>query len=237
MFTPAPRLIDPHSSGLPAGRALDSIDTWLFDMDNTLYPASANLFAQIDRKMEAYVGNLLGLSTAEARAVQKRYFHEHGTTLRGLMLSHNVEPTHFLDYVHDIDMGVLTPDPRLPAALARLPGRKIIFTNGDVAYANRVLAALQIDHCFEAIHDIHAMAYHPKPDARAYSGLCERFGIAPEAALFADDMAHNLMPAKALGMLTVWVNNGSERGAHSASADFIDIEIHDTADWLEKVTA
>ncbi len=239
MALPAPRLLHPGAAptGLPPGRAIASIDAWLFDMDNTLYPASANLFAQIDRKMEAYVGNLLGLSREEARAVQKRYFHEHGTTLRGLMLSHNVDPKHFLDFVHDIDMSVLSADPRVPAALARLPGRKIVFTNGDLAYAERVLDALGLGRAFEAVHDIHAMDYHPKPAMRAYSGLCEQLEVAPETALFVDDMAHNLLPAKTLGMTTVWVNNGSERGDHAASAAFIDVEIHDVADWLEELTA
>ena len=229
MHHPVSRLLNPDMPQVD----LSMVQTWLFDMDNTLYPSSADLFAQIDRKMEAYVGNLLGLSRDEARAVQKRYFHEHGTTLRGLMLSHAVEPSHFLDFVHDIDMTVLTPEPRLRASLQRLPGRRIVFTNGDVDYAARVLAALRIDDCFEAVHDIHAMHYLPKPDPRAYSGLCTRFGVDPATALFADDMAHNLGPAKALGMQTVWVNNGSERGDHAASAAMIDIEIHDLADWLE----
>ena len=232
MHHPVSRLLNPDMPQVD----LSMVQTWLFDMDNTLYPSSADLFAQIDRKMEAYVGDLLGLSRDEARAVQKRYFHEHGTTLRGLMLSHAVEPSHFLDFVHDIDMTVLTPEPRLRASLQRLPGRRIVFTNGDVDYAARVLAALRIDDCFEAVHDIHAMHYLPKPDPRAYSGLCTRFGVDPATALFADDMAHNLGPAKALGMRTVWVNNGSERGDHAASAAMIDIEIHDLADWLETLS-
>jgi putative hydrolase of the HAD superfamily len=231
MHPTAPRVLHPEASAVD----LSAIRTWLFDMDNTLYPSSANLFAQIDRKMEAYVGRLLGLSRDEARGVQKRYFHEHGTTLRGLMLSHNVDPAHFLDFVHDIDMSVLTADPRLRASLLRLPGRRMVFTNGDVDYAGRVLRALEIDDCFEAVHDIHAMHYLPKPDPRAYAGLCARFAIDPATALFADDMAHNLAPAKALGMTTVWVNNGSERGDHAASAEMIDIEIHDVADWLQEV--
>ena len=231
MNQPVSRLLHPDAAPVD----LSHVETWLFDMDNTLYPASANLFAQIDRKMEAYVGTLLGLSREEARVVQKRFFHEHGTTLRGLMLSHNVDPVHFLDFVHDIDMGVLTPDPRLPLALERLPGRKLVFTNGDVDYAGRVLGVLGIADCFEAVYDIHAMGYLPKPDARAYAGICERHGIDPATALFADDMAHNLLPAKALGMTTVWVNNGSEWGNHAASAAAIDIEIHDVADWLEEI--
>ncbi|MGQ5702395.1 pyrimidine 5'-nucleotidase [Sandaracinobacteroides sp. A072] len=216
---------------------LASVDAWLFDMDNTLYPARANLFAQIDRRMEAYVARLLGLGREEARLVQKRYFHEHGTTLRGLMLSHGVDPHHFLADVHDIDMSVLDPDARLASALDSLPGRRIVFTNGDLAYAEKVLAAIGILDRFEAIHDIHAMAYHPKPDPRAYAGVVAAHGIDPARALFVDDMAHNLKPAHALGMKTAWVNNGSERGDHGHSPDFIDHELADLTDWLEELTA
>jgi putative hydrolase of the HAD superfamily len=216
---------------------LAQVRTWLFDMDNTLYPSRANLFGQIDRKMEAFVGNLLGLNRDEARAVQKRYFHEHGTTLRGLMLSHGVDPHEFLDFVHDIDMSVLDPDPRLAAALKRLPGRKIVFTNGDAPYAERVLAALGIRDAFEALYDIHAMAYHPKPDPRAYRMLCDLHAVDPATAFFADDMAHNLKPAHAMGMVTAWINNGSERGDHGHSPEFIDHEIGDLTDWLEDLTA
>ena len=215
---------------------LSGVNSWLFDMDNSLYQASVNLFAQIDRKMEAYVGQLLGLGRDEARALQKRYFHEHGTTLKGLMLSHQVDPYHFLSFVHDIDTSVLDENSRLRAALMKLPGRRIVFTNGDRPYAERVLGAIGILDCFEDIHDIHAMDYHPKPDPRAYSGLCAAHGVDPARAFFVDDMAHNLKPAHALGMVTGWVNNGSERGDHGHSPDFIDHEIADLTDWLEELT-
>jgi putative hydrolase of the HAD superfamily len=229
------RLREPAST--PGADALQplaaGVDCWLFDMDNTLYPASANLFAQIDLRMEAFIQRLLGLGRAEARAVQKRYFHEHGTTLRGLMLSHGVEPREFLDFVHDVDVSVLAPDHALADALARLPGRKMVFTNGDLPYAERVLTRLGILDRFDAIHDIHAMDYHPKPDPRPYAGLCEAHGIDPARALFVEDMAHNLKPAKALGMRTVWVNNGSERGSHGACPSFIDAEIARVTPWLE----
>jgi putative hydrolase of the HAD superfamily len=206
-------------------------------MDNTLYPPSINLFAQIDRKMEAYVGRLLGLDRAAAREVQKRYFHEHGTTLRGLMLSHGVDPHHFLADVHDLDFSVLRPDARLREALLALPGRRLVFTNGDAPYAERVLGGLGIRDCFEAVYDIEAMGWHPKPDPRAYQGLVAAHGIDPSRALFAEDMAYNLMPAKALGMTTLWVNNGAERGDHGHSPAFIDHETHDLADFLETFCA
>lgn len=222
--------------GAPYSPRLAGVDCWLFDMDNTLYPARANLFAQIDRRMEAYVGRLLGLGQAEARTLQKQYFHEHGTTLRGLMLSHDVDPYDFLDYVHDIDTSVLDADPRLAAALMRLPGRRIVFTNGDLTYAQKVLSALGILDCFAEIHDVHAMGYHPKPDPRAYAGVCAAHAIDPTRAFFVDDMAHNLKPAHALGMVTAWVNNGSERGDHGHSPDFIDHELTDLTEWLEDYT-
>ena len=212
---------------------LSCIDAWIFDLDNTLYPPAADLFGQIDVRMSAYVARLLSCDPVEARRIQKQYFHEHGTTLRGLMDAHGVEPRAFLDFVHDIDMSVLAHDRRVIDGIARLPGRKLVFTNGDASYAGRVLAALGLDGAFEGIHDIHACAYWPKPDARAYKGLVDAWGIDPKRALFVEDMARNLKPAKAIGMTTVWVNNGSERGGHEASPGYIDIEITDVGQWLD----
>ena len=212
---------------------LSFIEAWIFDLDNTLYPPAADLFGQIDVRMSDYVARLLGCGLDEARRVQKSYFHEHGTTLRGLMDAHAVDPHEFLDFVHDIDTSVLSHDRRIVEGIARLPGRKLIFTNGDADYAGRVLAALGLDAAFEGIHDIHACGLLPKPDARAYQSLVDRFAIDPARALFVEDMARNLKPAKAIGMTTVWVNNGSERGAHEASADYIDIEIGDLGHWLD----
>jgi putative hydrolase of the HAD superfamily len=220
---------------LPA--PLASIDCWIFDLDNSLYPASANLFELIDVRMGEYIAQLLGCAMAEARAVQKGFFRDHGTTLAGLMKEHGVEPRDFLDYVHDIDMARLTADPRMVAALDRLPGRKFVFTNGDEAYARRVLDRLGLANAFDAVHDIHAMDYVPKPDPRAYSAMCERLEIAPERALFAEDMARNLVPAKKLGMTTVWVDNGSEQASHQADPAFIDYRITDIGDWLEEITS
>jgi putative hydrolase of the HAD superfamily len=216
---------------------LAHVNTWLFDMDNTLYHPRANLFAQIDRKMEQFVGRLLGLEPAAARAVQKRYFHEHGTTLRGLMIDHAIDPHAFLDFVHDLDFSVLRRDAVLAAALRRLPGRRFVFTNGDAAYAARVLGALGIADCFDGVFDIHAMQYRPKPDPLAYDSAVSALNFDPARAFFAEDMAHNLRPAKALGMATLWINNGSERGAHDASPTFIDAQTDDLTPWLEQLTA
>ncbi|QYE35936.1 pyrimidine 5'-nucleotidase [Polymorphobacter sp. PAMC 29334] len=214
---------------------LSHIDAWIFDLDNTLYPAKTNLFAQIDARMGAYVARLLGVDAVEAHRVQKGFFHQHGTTLRGLMDEHGVDPLHFLDDVHDIDLSVVDHAPLLVESIARLPGRKLVFTNADTSYAAKVLDRLGLEGAFEAIYDVHSMAYLPKPDVRAYRGLCETHGVNPARALFADDMERNLAPAKAIGMATVWVDNGSEQGPRHAAPDFIDYRITDVSDWLAGV--
>ena len=214
--------------------ALAHVRTWIFDLDNTLYPASANLFARIDARMTTFIAELLGVDAVEARRVQKAYFLGHGTTLAGLMADHEVDPHVFLSYVHDIEMDVLEQDFPLAAALARLPGRKLVFTNGDAPYALKVLDRLGLGGSFEGVHDIHAMDLRPKPQPSAYAGLCAAFGIDPTTALFVEDMARNLKPAKAIGMTTVWVDNGSEQD-HDADRSFIDYRVPALTPWLEHI--
>jgi len=216
--------------------ALAHVDTWIFDLDNTLYPARADLFARIDAKMTRFIADLLGCDDAEARRVQKAYFHGHGTTLAGLMVEHDVDPHAFLAYVHDIEMEVLERDAPLAAALARLPGRKLVFTNGDKPYALRVLDRLGLGGSFDGLHDIHAMALVPKPQPSAYAGLCAALAVDPARAVFVEDMARNLAPAKAIGMTTVWVDNGSEQGPEAAR-DFIDYTVPALTPWLEEILA
>lgn len=225
---PATALAVPHP--------LAHIDAWLFDLDNTLYPASAKLFDQIDQRMGGYVQRLLGLDPNAARKVQKAMFHEHGMTLAGLMADHGVDPHEFLAHVHDIDMGVVEDAPAIRDALGRLPGRKFVFTNADAAYAEKVLARLGLEDAFDALHDIHALGYVPKPAPAAYAHVCAAHGIDPGRALFVEDMARNLAPAKAIGMTTVWIDNGSEQGPGDAR-DHIDIIIGDLGQWLARVVA
>lgn len=211
------------------------VHDWIFDLDNCLYPASAGLFALIDERMGAYIQRLLECDPVEARRVQKHHFHTHGTTLAGLMKEHGIDAHDFLVDVHDIALDRVTADDRLAAALARLPGRRFVFTNGDAPYARRVLEALGLNSHFDELHDIHASELRPKPNPHGYRLLCERFGIDPAHALLADDMAQNLAPAKALGMTTVWVDNGSERGNHGAEPEFIDHRIGEVGEWLERI--
>jgi putative hydrolase of the HAD superfamily len=211
------------------------IRDWIFDLDNCLYPASAGLFALIDERMGAYIERLMDCDPAEAKRIQKAHFHEHGTTLAGLMQACDVDPHDFLQDVHAIPLDRIAPDPRLATGLARLPGRKFVFTNGDEPYARRVLEAIGVDRHFDQLHDIHASDLRPKPDPHGYALLCERFGIDPRAAVLVEDMAQNLKPAKALGMTTVWVDNGSERGAHLAEEGHVDVIIADVGEWLEEI--
>jgi putative hydrolase of the HAD superfamily len=184
--------------------------------------------------MGAYIQRLLDCDPVEARRVQKQHFHTHGTTLAGLMKEHGVDPNHFLGDVHAIPLDRIQCDESLASSLERLPGRKFVFTNGDATYARRVLDAIGVSESFDDLHDIHASNYRPKPDPHGYALLCERFGIDPAEALLADDMAANLKPAKALGMTTIWVDNGSERGTHGLG-DFIDYRIHSVSEWLEQI--
>ena len=211
------------------------IRDWIFDLDNCLYPASTGLFALIDERMGAYIQRLLACDTVEARRVQKEHFHSHGTTLAGLMAEHQVDPHEFLNDVHAIPLDRVGRDERLGRGLGRLPGRKFVFTNGDAPYARRVLDAIGVGEHFDDLHDIHSSELRPKPDPHGYAMLCERFRIDPTAAVLVEDMAQNLKPAKELGMTTVWVDNGSERGSHGADAAFIDHTIADVGEWLESI--
>ena len=212
------------------------VDAWIFDLDNCLYPASTGLFPLIDERMGAYIARLLGVDAVEAKRIQKAHFHEHGTTLAGLMKEHDVDPHHFLDDVHDIALDRVGRDERLVAALAKLPGRKFVFTNGDAPYARRVLDRIGIGNAFDGLHDIHESELKPKPDGHGYRLLLDRFAIDPTRAAMVEDMAQNLKPAKALGMTTIWVDNGSERGNHAHGEAYIDLTIADVGEWLDQIT-
>jgi putative hydrolase of the HAD superfamily len=214
-------------------RRFAHIVNWIFDLDNCLYPASSGLFSLIDERMTAYIERLLGCGPEEARRTQKRHFHTHGTTLAGLMKEHAVDPHDFLSDVHDVPLDRVKGNQRLAALLPRLPGRRFVFTNGDAPYARRVLEAIGVHDQFDDLHDIHAVDYRAKPDPHGYALLCERFGIDPRHALLVDDMARNLVPAKQLGMTTVWVDNGSERGDDGYDPAIVDHRVEDVADWLE----
>jgi putative hydrolase of the HAD superfamily len=197
----------------PAG-----IDTWVFDLDNTLYPAATDLFAQIDAKMTDYVARLLNVEPPEARRIQKLYYAEHGTTLSGLMARHHVDPHDFLHSVHDIDLAPLAPDPGLAQAVAALPGKKLVFTNGSHGHAERVVKKLGLEGLFDDYFDIVAAAFQPKPQRAAFDLLLARHGFDPARAVMFEDLARNLAPAHALGMTTVLVHSAKDWSHEPAGA-------------------
>lgn len=208
---------------------LDPINCWLFDLDMTLYPPASNLFAAIERRMGEFVAATKNLSPDAARAVQKRYFRDHGTTLAGLMLHDGVDPDDFLDFVHNIDLSALKPAPQLADAIIALPGRKIVFTNADERHAGRVLAARGLDGLFDQIHDIAASGYRPKPDQESFARLIGKNAIDPVRAILFDDIAANLAAAKMLGMTTVWV----KEDCGVPLPDFVDYRTDDLECWLK----
>lgn len=214
------------------------IDCWIFDLDNTLYPPELGLFAQIDQRMGAFIMRTVGCDAVEARIIQKRYFHDHGTTLAGMMRHHGVTPEDFLTYVHDVDMTHIGEDAELTAALAALPGARHIFTNADADYAAKVLERRGIARLFDRIIDIRATGYLPKPEFTAYAALARLIpGFEPTRSIFVDDMTRNLRPAHAMGIRTVWLDNGSESGDRDHDAGHVDHHIDDLTRWLQGVLA
>ena len=216
---------------------MNHIDCWIFDLDNTLYPASCNLFDQVDRRIGAFIAELLQVDAVEARRLQKHYFREYGTTLRGLMNHHGIVPARFLDYVHAIDVSPVPPSPALDAALAALDGRKLIFTNGSVAHAERVMNRLGVAGHFTGVFDIVAADYQPKPNPATYAAMVARHGVDPRAAAMFEDLAHNLVPAAALGMTTILVRTTSEWAATGEPGDHVHHVTDDLVAWLEGAAA
>src|SRR5262245_50166034 len=188
-------------------RTFDRTEVWVFDLDNTLYPADCRLFAQVDQRMGEFIARYLGVPFAYARHLQKSYYRQFGTTLTGLMQVHRMDPKPFLDYVHDLDLSGLAGDPRLAAAIERLPGRKLIFTNGSRAHAERVAGKLGVLDLFEGIFDIVAADYVPKPAPACYDLFLDAHGVEAAGAAMFEDMPHNLEAPHALGMTTVLVRS------------------------------
>jgi putative hydrolase of the HAD superfamily len=225
-------------------RGFAHVDTWVFDLDNTLYPASCRLFDQIDVKMGEFVSRVLNVDYPEAKRRQKEMFYTYGTTLRGLMTEHGVTPDDFLDYVHDIDHSPVTPNTALDVALHALPGRKLIFTNGTVAHADKVLKRIGITHHFGDIFDIVHADFIPKPEMEPYAKFIRLTGIRPETSAMFEDIARNLEAPHALGMTTVLVVSPENRDAehlNQASGGTAQPHIHhvtgDLAGFLASLTA
>jgi putative hydrolase of the HAD superfamily len=190
-----------------ARRGFNDTRVWIFDLDNTLYPSACNLFAEVDHRMGAFIAQHLDVPLEHARYLQKRYYHDYGTTLTGLMQLHKIDPHAFLEFVHDIDLAPLNAAPALATALETLPGRRIIFTNGSRRHAERVAEKLGVLQLMDDICDIAACEFVAKPSPDAFKRMTKRHGVAAAEAAMFEDMPHNLEAPHALGMTTVLVHS------------------------------
>lgn len=212
------------ATNTPAPRAFAEVETWVFDLDNTLYPREINLWQQVDVRIRDYVAQFLDVAADEAHRIQKDYYLRYGTTMRGMMAEHAMDHQPYLDFVHAIDHSMLEPNPPLGHAIAALPGRKLILTNGTVAHAKAVLERLGIDSHFEGIFDIVAGGLEPKPAAQTYARFLARHDVDPGRAAMFEDLARNLEVPHRLGMTTVFV---VPQGDHLAGRQAWELEGRD----------
>ncbi len=214
----------------------DQIETWIFDLDNTLYPVTKRLLAHIDEHMGGFVAKYLGISREQAHQVQKSYFRKYGLTLRGLMIHDGLDPAQYFEEMTPMDLNEVDPNPSLGADIARLSGRKIIYTNASARHAELVLERMGFDDdIFEAIFDIQAAAYVPKPAIEAYRQLCDTYSVDPNRAVMIDDISRNLEPASELGMMTVWKKTGAEWAQDVAVENHIDLVVDDLQGWIQDI--
>jgi len=223
---------------------LSHIRHWIFDLDNTLYRADANFFGQIDQKITAYISRYLALQPGEARLLQKEYLAEYGTSLSGLMAVHGMDPAEFLDYVHDVDLEALKPDPQLRSNIDALPGKKWIFTNGSKGHAKNVAGHLNLFDLFDGSFGIEDGDYIPKPKRSPFIKFCDIFDIDPTKAIFFEDSVRNLEVPKHMGMKTVLVTSDEDwsnepeitRPAGATTrANWVDYITDDLQGWLSLV--
>ena len=218
---------------------LAAVDTWVFDLDNTLYPAGGTVWPMIDERITRYLAGLMGIDGLSARGLQKYYYRRYGTTLRGLIEDHRIAPGPFLDFVHDIDRTSLVPNPALVEAIATLPGRKLILTNGSRDHALRTTERLGfLGDAFEAVYDIVASEMVPKPDPAAYDRFFALHGVDPTRAVMVEDLAKNLVVPHARGMVTVLVVPPAERDNREpwerlgGNEEHVDVATDDLAGFL-----
>ena len=220
---------------------LSHIQNWIFDLDNTLYRADAEFFSQIDKKITNFISRYLALQPDKARMIQKDFLAEYGTSLSGMMAVHGMDPAEFLDYVHDVELHMLDPDPKLRKYIGALPGRKFIFTNGSKGHARNVAGHLNLFDLFDGSFGIEDVDYVPKPKRSPYIKFCDVFDIDPETAIFFEDSVRNLEVPKHMGMATVLVISDEDWGhepevtrpaGSTTKADWVDYITNDLTGWL-----
>lgn len=214
-------------------KAFEGVDLWVFDLDNTLYPRPEGLWRQIHGRMQDFICDLLGVDQDAAEALQVKYFREYGLTMRGLMLNHGVDPDVFNEHAHDVDLSDIAPNAALAAAIASLPGRKVIHSNSNAGHIERVVARIGLEGVFDAAYDIAHTDYTPKPAASAYRAVMDAEGFDPSRAAMFEDMAHNLAEPHAMGMRTVWTPSGCDWAAQGADEPHVHFVAEDITRFVE----
>ena len=215
----------------------NKISTWIFDLDNTLYSADSGIFQQVHTLMSKFVSTHLNIDIKKATELQRKYYRQHGTTLRGLMDNHYVDPDYFLSEVHQLDYSIVGPNFKLNRELKKLKGRKIIYTNANRQHANDILIRLELTNMFDEIFDIKTANYIPKPEASPYEQIISDFNIDPITTIMFDDIAKNLVPAKNVGFASVWIDVGYENFSDdiAKSKKYLDYETKDLSLFLDEV--
>ena len=213
------------------------INTWIFDLDNTLYSADSGIFQQVHELMGKFVSSHLDIGIEDAKIMQKKYYKQHGTTLRGMMDNHGVDPDHFLAEVHKLDYSIVGPNHKLNQQLKKLQGRKIIYTNANMQHALDVLERIELSNFFDEIYDIKMANYIPKPELAPYEQMVKQFDIETKSSAMFDDIAKNLVPAKNVGFTSVWIDAGYENFSDDikASKKYLDYETTNITEFLEDV--
>ena len=215
----------------------DNINTWIFDLDNTLYSADSGIFQQVHRLMGEFISKNLNMDLTEAKKLQSKYYKQHGTTLRGMIDNHGTNPDHFLEEVHKLDYSIVGPNDLLNRELKKLKGRKIIYTNANKQHVINVLERIDLTNFFDEIFDIKMANYIPKPEIKPYEQIIDLFNINPKSSAMFDDIARNLVPAKKVGFTPVWIDAGYENFSDDikSSKNYLDYETRDLSLFLKDV--
>lgn len=215
-----------------------NIRSWVFDLDDTLYPPSKELYSQMAQRIRAFIMRALGVDEKTASIIQKDYYKKYGATVCGLMVEHDISPEEFTDYVHELDLSSIRPNPVLKTRLRALAGKKFVFTNGAHHHAERVLERLDLRDCFSGIFSIREAGYIPKPAEKTYLKMLDTFGIAANESVMFDDSPANILAAKKVGMKTVWISSNVENNQYCSVDDknFCDYETPDLAEFLTELT-
>ena len=216
-------------------KELKNIKNILFDCDGVLYQDLEAVFGQVSKKMTEYISNKLNVDLIKAKELQTNYFHKYNTSLNGLMIHHDINPKEFLDFVHDIDLSFLEKDTALRYELENLNSKKFVFTNGSHDHVKHITTTLGIEDQFEGVFDIVDAEYHPKPEARAFDLMVEKFKIDPKETLYIEDIAKNLSIGKERGTITAWLINDEEWGKKESNKEYIDYKIENLTLFLKEI--